>query len=402
MYYLEQHKFFNDRLTIFKKGVSKNYYGRCWIDGKAKEKSSKTPYLKKAKTILYAWYRDQEYKLNNDLPVHDLQFNKLFKEYIAFRKKNKKSAYTKNIDIIFNASFKKYFHNRKINSISKKIIMGYIQTRVDDYKKKNKKEIAYATIVQDLMMISGFMNWCFDANHREKKISISKKWINEVIGTKANKDTTRTYFTIAEYDKLLKISRQRINASEKSDTRLRREILHQFIIFMVHSGLRTGEAYTLKWKDVSFIDKKITNNSKKHCVLNVSGKTGDRTVYTYFGAYFALKKIQELTTQVATGVANSSIFKQKFRRGLNDLLEAANLKTHQFGQRVLHRDSKSFRSTYISWGVIRGDNVRAIADNCGTSPKIIQDFYTKYIEIKNFKTQLTEISNVKRLHMNGA
>ena len=112
-------------------------------------------------------------------------------------------------------------------------------------------------------------------------------------------------------------------------------------------------------------------------------------------------QLKEIKSLQPTIVANSKVFNQRFRRGLNDLLEAANLKTSSFGDRTLTRDSKSFRSTYISWAVIRGDNVRAIADNCGTSPKVIQDFYTKYIELKNFKKQLTQISNVERLHQNG-
>tara|TARA_Y100000310_G_C20690551_1_gene821916 strand:- start:2554 stop:3789 length:1236 start_codon:yes stop_codon:yes gene_type:complete len=402
-YYQEHHKFFEDKLTIFKKSVSQNWYGRVWIDGKGKELSSKTRNFKKAKTILCDWYRELTYKLKNEMPVHDLQFNKLFKQYIQFRKENKKTQYSKNIEITFNAIFRSYFHNKKINSINKKIMIGFISNRVKKFKKDNKKQISRFTILQDLMMISGFLNWTYDNKHKETRLHISKKWIDEVIGIKG-KDTTRTYFSIDEYDKLLKTSRRRINATTHSLQKFRREYLHQFIIFMVHSGLRTGEAYNMKWKDVKFIDKGIRLDRKKHCVLNVSGKTAGRTVYTFFGSYFALKKIIQLKNikhPLASTEANSRVFNAKFRKGLDSLLIAAKLKKSQFGDKELTRDSKSFRSTYISWSIIRGESIKGISLNCGTSAKVIQDFYTKYVEVKNFKKQLTEVSNVDRLHLNG-
>ena len=103
-----------------------------------------------------------------------------------------------------------------------------------------------------------------------------------------------------------------------------------------------------------------------------------------------------------TTVAGGYVFNQKFRRGLNDLLESANLKTQKSGDKTLYRDSKSFRSTYISWAVIRGENIKAIALNCGTSAKVIEDFYTKNIEVKTFKKELSQISKVEALHMNGS
>ena len=404
VYYKEQKKFFEGKLTVFKKSASNNWYGRCWVDGKGKELSSRTQNFNKAKSILTEWYRELQYKLKNEIPVHDLLFNKLFKQYIAFRKENKKTDYSRNIRISFTSVLKSFFHNRKINSINKKTIIDYLSWRVKKFKKENKKDIAYFTLVNDLMMISGFMNWAFENGHREKKIALSKKWISEVTGIK-NKDTSRTYFTIKEYDKLLSTSRKRIKEynSGHTLTKFRREYLHQYIIFMVHSGLRTGEAYGLKFSDVKMVKHKQAN--KCYCELNVSGKTGRRTAYTTFGSYFAIKKIKELLrshlNKTVTDVAQCKVFQQKFRRGLNDLLADANLKKQMDDGKETYRDSYSFRHTYISWAIIRGESVKSIELNCGTSGGVIQDFYTKHISIKQFKKQLTTITNVKSLHLNG-
>lgn len=161
---------------------------------------------------------------------------------------------------------------------------------------------------------------------------------------------------------------------------------------MCHSGLRTGEAYNLKWSDVTYEDKSKRSN-QKYCELNVTGKRGARKVYTKFGSYFALKKIEEL--QKSYGVKNEKVFYFRFRKGLNYLLKDVGLKYQKYGDKDLVRDSKSFRSTYISWSLINGQNIDAIARNCGTSVKVIQDFYSKYIKVEEYKKDLIKINSVK-------
>lgn len=406
MYYIESHKFFEDKLTIFKKSnrgksSSKNWYGRTYIQGASIELSSRTRNLKNAKTVLFDWYRGLQYKEQNDLAVHDILFNKLFSRYIEDRKINKKGAYTKNIETTFEGILKPFFYNRKINSIAKKTIVEFIKNRREKFRKKHKKEISRFTIQQDLHILSGFMNWCFENQYRNKSISVSRRWIDEVVGTKIGKQTRRTMFKIEEYKKLLKVSRNRIKASHNSVVRFRREYLHQFIIFMVHSGLRTGEAYNLKWEQVKFNTHKIKH--KCFCDLkDVSGKSGIRDVITFFGSYFALKKIQQLNEIYNRPFSDrDKIFTHGFTRGLRTLLLDANLKTEKFGNRTLTRDSKSFRSTYISWSLIRGETAEVISRNCGTSPAVIKNFYSQYIEIKSFRKQLSEITNYKSLYQNG-
>ena len=170
--------------------------------------------------------------------------------------------------------------------IKEKFPMIHAQTFL---KKKSKKELSTFTLQQDLMMLSGFFTWCDENNHRSKRLRVSTKWIKEV-STVIDRDTRRTFFRIKDYDKLLSFSRGRIKETENELWKWRREYLHQFIVFMCHSGLRTGEAYNLKWSDVTYEDKSKRSN-QKYCELNVTGKRGARKVYTKFGSYFALKKI---------------------------------------------------------------------------------------------------------------
>ncbi len=389
-YYIEQHKFFDDRLTIFKKSVSKNWYARIFIEGKSKEISSKKRNLRDAKKVLFEWYHSLQYKQSNAISVHDQLFNKLFKQYIKYRRANKDGAYTDNIDTQFNAFYKEVFANRKINSISKKTIIEYLRKRRSLYKKKTGKEISHFTLSGDLMMLSGFMTWCTENGHKNTPLRISTKWVREVT-TVADRTTARTFFTISEYDKLLSTSRARIKKAKEQGNPLwvaRRELLHNYIIFMCGSGLRTGEAKNLKWNDVKWEGHNKRSN-EKNLELNVSGKRGGRTVITKFTSYFALEKLYN------NQKGNEYIFNVGMRRGLNDLLNAAKLKTQKFGNKILKRDAKSFRSTYISWELIGGKSHFAISKNCGVDISVIQNFYARYIKIQEFKKDLIKINSVK-------
>ena len=91
-------------------------------------------------------------------------------------------------------------------------------------------------------------------------------------------------------------------------------------------------------------------------------------------------------------------FKRNFKKGLNYLLNDCNLKTQEENGRTLRRDAKSFRSTYISWSLIRGLTHEEIKENCGTSIGMIEKFYSKHIKIDKYRKQLTEISNYKNLY----
>jgi len=401
VYYTEQHKFFDNRLNIVKKVTSKFWIGRTYIDGKSTEKSSKTLNFAKAKTILFKWYQSLEYKLESGIVIHDLQFNKLFKQYNKERKVNKDTEFSKNIAIMFNASFKEFFHNRKINSIGKKTILEYLKWRITQFKKINKRVIAKSTLDNDIAMLGGFFTWCYENEYREKQLRLSKRWILEIKANVKNEGTGRTFFSIQEYNKLLKTSRARVKESIDKWNNPRyffdREYLHQFIIFSTHAGTRVGETLNLKWKDVKFNKNKQRN--KCSLDLRVSGKTGSRKVITFFGSYYALERVQHLFKQYDRPInPDDRVFQVNFKKGLNYLLNDCNLKTIEQDGRTLRRDAKSFRSTYISWSLIRGQKHEVIARNCGTGIGVIQKFYSKHIEIEKYRKQLTEIDNYKNLY----
>ena len=53
---------------------------------------------------------------------------------------------------------------------------------------------------------------------------------------------------------------------------------------MVHSRMRTEECYNLKCENVEYVKHNLIR--LKHCLLDASGKTGNRRVHTTYGCYF--------------------------------------------------------------------------------------------------------------------
>ena len=114
----------------------------------------------------------------------------------------------------------------------------------------------------------------------------------------------------------------------------------------------------------------VINRSKKL-------KTSERTCKSVSSAYFTLQRLIKLYRDTGLGKVDGEIFGVKsFREGLNSLLDEAKLKTKKIGDKVVTRDSKSFRNTFIQLMLDKGINSTAISKNCGTSTTMIDKFYT--------------------------
>ena len=59
------------------------------------------------------------------------------------------------------------------------------------------------------------------------------------------------------------------------------------------------------------------------------------------------------------------------------------------------RDTKSFRQTYVSWGVINGENVFDLPRNCGNSVSVIEKYYTNNLTAKDFEERLSSLQIIK-------
>ena len=99
----------------------------------------------------------------------------------------------------------------------------------------------------------------------------------------------RPAFTQDEYDKLWLHLLTWHYKTHNPRIRQDRTLLRHYVLIMVNSGLRVGEARFLKWRDVG----SYSNENGHWVTLTVKGKTGERLVVCQPGVERYFEKLKE-------------------------------------------------------------------------------------------------------------
>jgi integrase len=385
--------------------LTKNWYGRCSIGGQTKVFTSGTRHRSKAIKILEKKFDKLHLRVELGDNIHSKTFKSDLKEYLASLENNSsikertKDFYREKIRMIMSC---KGLLNKKVSNLT----MSDINTHYLVWR-KNNTNLKGATLRGDLTVLQGFLNWCFTQGKRKQRVtSLAKALLSKELRSQR---TSRIGFTKEQYQHLLKISRQRIKEGKTLKIKFERQRLHQFIIFMVGTGLRVDECLNLQWDDVTFMDRNKVNtglsqlddDNRYYTKINVSkSKTGTRETMGVASSYWALQSLIKLYKETGLQKIQGKIFGVKsFRIGLNTLLEASGLKEVKIGDSIKTRDSKSFRNTFIQFGLDKGLSSNAISKLCGTSSQMIDRFYTANTQLESMLNILlqTNRSLIKRV-----
>ncbi len=400
---------------------SKFYVGRTYIQGKSTIKSSGTANKKQAVKILEKWFEKLQFQKDEGIQIHTKTFAECLKQFeVSLDDDISRTSVTiKGIRQKVNTMKQcKGLMKLDINKVSIESVKNtFLKWRIEREKLK-KKTLRGATLKGDLIAISGVLNWCYKRGLRKTKMEGLS--VDLLSARLRHQRTQRTQFSMEEYQKLLRVSKSRINKSRGTRVRFDRERLHQFCIFMVGSGLRVDEALSLEWEDIRCIDReKVINRQATETVVSAYGKdflsqleryyltinvgkskTAPHTAYGTGSAYFAYQNLIKLYSSYPKfncKVGEGTIFKlHSFRMGLNALLDEADLKFEKLGDSRVKRDSKSFRHTFIQFLLNKGMGSTAIAKMCGTSTEMIDKFYTSNMALD---TMMDTFNKVKGGHL---
>ena len=164
----------------------------------------------------------------------------------------------------------------------------------------------------------------------------------------------------------------------------RRQAIRHFVLIMIYSGLRehellkrdekTGEMRGLRWRDVSFFQ---SAKGVDRVDLHVSGKTGERHVIAQKDAPRAFVERRLLcpdhTPNDFVLAYPDGTCINGFDSGIQRLLELTGLK--KCPRTGKNRGIYSFRHSYATWRIQAGRDAFALAQNMGTSVKMIEQSY---------------------------
>ncbi|WP_374657417.1 site-specific integrase [Phenylobacterium sp.] len=181
----------------------------------------------------------------------------------------------------------------------------------------------------------------------------------------------RAWFSPEEYKRLYEATRDRARNPKSERWRGECEQLHDYVLFMVNTGLRPDEACRLEFRDVQVVVDDDTG--ERILEIEVRGKRGVGFCKSMPGAVLPFQRVKKRKV----GNPTELVFGKVQRELLNAVLEDLDLKTDREGN---PRTAYSLRHTYICLRLMEGADIYQIAKNCRTSVEMIEKFYAVHIK----------------------
>jgi integrase len=161
-----------------------------------------------------------------------------------------------------------------------------------------------------------------------------------------------------------------------------RTVTCNFVLIMCNTGMRPPEAKNLRWRDVTMAQDR---DGRHIVVLSVHGKGKSRklvapeSVAKYLDRIRAISKATAPDDSVFTTIDGAPA-KSLYESLIIDLLTKAGLRKGACGT---DRTTYSFRHTYATFRLSEGVDVYFLAEQMGTSVKMIEDHYGHVNTIKH-------------------
>lgn len=246
---------------------------------------------------------------------------------------------------------------------------AFLSKLISDLAERSSKGALSANTIRRIHSdLKHFLGWCVEEGYLEKVPPFPRI---------AGENARRPHFDEKDWRKLTRHLREFVKVKNKA-TRRDRTMLVNYVLILSNTGIRVGEARTLKWRDVRQVDSQGSLN----IVLTVKGKTGMREVVasksevkSYLRAILDLRK-EELGRHPEP---DSLVFCHKdgteirsFKKSFAALLRGAKVEKDGFGQ---PRTVYSLRHTYATFRLHQGVNHYALARNMGTSVAMLERYY---------------------------
>lgn len=383
-----KHELMGGKVHVYKRENSSVWQCSTFLGGKNHRVSTKEESLAQAKDFAEDWYlelkgkhRRGEVKVGKTFKVAATRFMDEF-EVITLGQRS--PVYVDGHRRRLQVHLVPFFGEMVVTEITPGVVQDYRIHRLKDHQRKQEaaraarqakhgdaardiaiKPLARSTLHQEIVCLRQVL-----------KTANRHGWLPYLPDLSAPYKTSgkishRAWFSPSEYKQLYEATRERAKHPKKERWRKACENLHDFVLFMVNTGLRPDEALRLEFRDVAIVTDEATG--ERILEIEVRGKRGVGFCKSMTGAVHPFKRLQERNA----GKPTDRLF-PKFQRELfNTLLDELNLKIDRDGQR---RTAYSLRHTYICMRLMEGADIYQIAKNCRTSVEMIENYYASHIK----------------------
>jgi len=387
------HHFRDGKVVLFKRAKSPKWQARLKLPtGKWHRMSTKETDLNDAQEIACDKYDDIRFRTKNNLSILTKQFSNVAQVTIKELREQLHSGYGK-------VSYTHY-----IGAIERYLIPFFGNLNVDkiDHKKLHEFDLWRAKKIGRIPKKSTINNHNA-ALSKIFAVALKNNWIHQFqipeIKNTGIKSERRPHFTMQEYQQLYRFMREWYEQGRKRKTREIRELLRDYILILVNTGMRHGtETKNLKWRN---IEQFVSDEGIQHLRFYVNGKTGKRELVPNTTVIRYLKRIQsrfddlkDLSLEELFKVdeyvfrTRSGEIPKDWHGSFEILMKDSDLWLDKHDQR---RTLYSLRHTYATFKLNAGLEIHTLAVQMGTSVSMIEQHYSHLLpslnadRIVNFK-----------------
>ncbi len=385
-------------LIIFQRGDvgHKNFYCRIRIpdEDRYKTVSLRTSDRQTARDRAMDQDADIRFRVKHDVPVFNRPFSQVAEEYAEAQQRRANvgevsQARVGNIRSKAAGPLNDYVGSTQIHMIGHDRWADYPLWRRENGKGRRNGLISDATIRHEMSIFAAIMNFAIS-----KRYAPASRRFEGLPKLKSNR---RDEFTLEEYRKLHTTGRKWMKEATTLQSVWYRQMCYNFILIMCNTGMRPPEAKNLRWRDITTAKDK---DGQEILVLYVQGKGKTRkliapkSVGVYFERVRALSKATAADDRVFS-IINGKPAQWLYRYTVEELLKYANLHDGPSG---IPRTAYCFRHTYATLRLSAGVDVYILAQQMGTSVKMIEQHYGHVNTIKHADRVLMGIGGWDAMH----
>lgn len=371
-------------LVIFRRGDVQHRMWYCRVklpkEDRYKTISLKTERIDIAREKAFDHDSEVRFSLKHDVPVFNRPFSAVAKEYMAVQELRAKRGEIsadrpRKVRTIVDGPLQKYVGSTQVHLIGEETWKNYPTWRRENgVGRYRDKRISDSTIHTEMSVLFAVMGFAIEKRYVPASLSFKKK--------PKLKTMRRDEFTLEEYRKLHTVARAWAAKATHPKSVWYRTVVYNFILIMCNTGMRPPEAKNLRWRDVKPAKDKEGRNI---VVLFVQGKGKSRnlvapeSVLEYLERIHAISKATKPDDRVFTTI-NGAPTSTLYQSLIESVLVVAGLRD---GQNGVPRSTYCFRHTYATLRLSEGVDVYFLAEQMGTSVKMIEDHYGHVNTVKH-------------------
>lgn len=385
-------------LIIFRRGDvgHSNFYCRVRIQNEDRYKtiSLRTSDRDTARERAMDQDADIRFRVKHDVPVFNRPFSQVATEYAEAQQRRANAgevtqARAMNVKNKVDGPLNAYVGSTQIHLVSQERWSEYPLWRRENGVGRRNGIISDSTIRIEMSIFAAIMNY-----------AVGKRYVpahHRFEGMPKLKTARRDEFTLEEYRKLHSVGRKWMKEATTPQSIWYRKMCYNFILIMCNTGMRPTEAKTLRWRDITTARDK---DGSDILVIYVSGKgkarklIAPKSVGEYLDRVRAHSKAAKPDDPVFT-IINGKPAVWLYRDAVEELLKFANLRDGPSG---IPRTTYCFRHTYATFRLSAGVDVYILAQQMGTSVKMIEQHYGHVNTIKHADMVLMGIGGWDAMH----